>query len=179
MIDRRRLCLGTAAAAAVLATAGSGAAGVRKGVRRVPIRNLWTGETGDAVYWRDGAYDQQALAAYSHLMRDRLNGEVAPIFYGVLDQLFRLRRALDTDAPVGLVSGYRSPRTNETLRAGGEGVARNSLHTLGMAADVRFPGIPAEAAWRAAVALGMGGAGLYRRSDFVHLDVGPVRRWGG
>lgn len=179
MIDRRRLCLGATAAVAVLAAAGSGAAGVRKGVRRVPIRNLWTGEVGGPVYWRDGVYDDAALDEYSRLMRDRLNGEVAPIFYGVLDQLFRLHQALDTDAPVGLVSGYRSPRTNAMLRAGSEGVARNSLHTLGMAADVRFPGIPSEAAWQAAVALGMGGAGLYRRSDFVHLDVGPVRRWGG
>ena len=145
--------------------------------RRVPIRNLWTGEMRDLVYWRDGDYDRRALDAYSHLLRDRRDGEVVTIFYGLLDQLFFVWKALRRPRHIDLVSGYRSAGTNAYLRATSEGVARNSLHTLGMAADFRVPGIATEAVWLAAVGLNRGGAGLYRSSDFVHLDVGPVRCW--
>ena len=179
-LHRRAFC--TAGAAALLGLAASpGAAGARSFLedaeRRVPIRNLWTGERRDLVYWRDGDYDRHALEAYSYLMRDRRNGEVEPIFYGVLDQLFFLWKALERPARIDLVSGYRSAGTNARLRAAGGGVARNSLHTIGMAADVKVPGFASEAVWRAAVDLRRGGAGLYRASDFVHLDVGPVRSW--
>ena len=178
--DRRAFCAGGAAALLGLA-ASPGAARARSFLedaeRRVPIRNLWTGERRDLVYWRDGTYDRHALEAYSYLMRDRRNGEVEPIFYGVLDQLFFLWKTLERPAAIDLVSGYRSAGTNAWLRATSEGVARNSLHTIGMAVDIRVPGMASEAVWQAAVALRRGGAGLYRRSDFVHLDVGPVRSW--
>jgi uncharacterized protein YcbK (DUF882 family) len=48
-----------------------------------------------------------------------------------------------------------------------------------MAIDVRIEGAAGERIWKGAVELGMGGAGLYRSSNFVHLDVGPVRAWAG
>ena len=178
--DRRAFC--TAGAAVLLGLAACPpAAGAGTFLpdteRRLPLRNLWTGEMRDLVYWRDGDYDRRALDAYSHLLRDRRNGEVEPIFYGLLDQLFFLWKALRRPRHIDLVSGYRSAGTNAYLRATTEGVARNSLHTLGMAADVRVPDIATEAVWLAAVGLNRGGAGLYRSSDFVHLDAGPVRNW--
>ena len=179
-LARRTFCAAGAAAlfglAALPVTAGAGTF-LEDTERRVPIRNLWTDERRDLVYWRDGTYDRHALEAYSYLFRDRRNGEVEPIFYGVLDQLFFLWKALERPARIDLVSGYRSAGTNAFLRATSGGVARNSLHTIGMAADVRVPGLATEAVWRAAVDLRRGGAGLYRGSDFVHLDVGPVRSW--
>ena len=179
-LARRTFCAAGAAALFGLA-ASPRTAGARTFLedneRRLPLRNLWTDERRDLVYWRDGTYDRHALEAYSYLMRDRRNGEVEPIFYGVLDQLFFLWKALERPARIDLVSGYRSAGTNAWLRASSGGVARNSLHTIGMAADVRVPGLATEAVWRAAVDLRRGGAGLYRASDFVHLDVGPVRSW--
>ena len=39
---------------------------------------------------------------------------------------------------VEVISGYRSPATNEALRKAGRGVARTSQHTLGRAIDVRL-----------------------------------------
>jgi uncharacterized protein YcbK (DUF882 family) len=84
---------------------------------------------------------------------------------------------LRTTAPVHVVSGYRSPRTNAMLAAASDGVARNSLHTAGMAIDIRVPGRSLRHVHRAAVALQAGGVGYYPRSGFVHLDVGRVRYW--
>ena len=178
--DRREFFV--AGAAAVLGLA-AGAPAALAGTyledpeRRVPLRNLWTGERRDLVYWRAGDYDRRALLAYSYLLRDRRDGGYVEVFYGLLDQLFFLWKALGKPRGIDLVSGYRSPGSNAFLRATSEGVARNSLHTGGMAADIRVPGIASEAVWRAAVDLRRGGAGLYRASDFVHLDVGPVRSW--
>ena len=179
-LARRTFCAaGAAALFGLVASPGTTGAGtfLEDAERRVPIRNWWTDERRDLVYWRDGTYDRHALEAYSYLMRDRRNGSVEPIFYGVLDQLFFLWKALARPARIDLVSGYRSAGTNTWLRANSGGVARKSLHTIGMAADIRVPGLATEAVWRAAVDLRRGGAGLYRVSDFVHLDVGPVRSW--
>ena len=179
-LARRTFC--AAGAAALFGLAASPGTAVSRtfledAERRVPVRNVWTGERRDLIYWRDGSYDRHALEAYSYLFRDRRNGEVEPIFYGVLDQLFFLWKALERPARIDLVSGYRSAGTNAFLRATSGGVARSSLHTIGMAADVRIPGLATEAVWRTAVGLRRGGAGFYQSSDFVHLDVGPVRSW--
>lgn len=147
--------------------------------RKIALHNLWTEEYLDLTYWRDGTYLAGPLADFDYLLRDWRSGEVGEIFRGVFDQLFWLGRALGRDAPFGVISGFRSESTNQMLNATSEGVATNSLHTYGMAIDIRMEGLAGEGIWRQAVALGMGGAGLYRSSDFVHLDVGPVRSWGG
>jgi uncharacterized protein YcbK (DUF882 family) len=45
------------------------------------------------------------------------------------------------------------------------------------AIDIRIPGVPAADVRDAALALGRGGVGYYSASNFVHVDVGRVRRW--
>jgi uncharacterized protein YcbK (DUF882 family) len=42
---------------------------------------------------------------------------------------------------------------------------------------IRLPGIPTAELRDAALRLQRGGVGYYRASDFVHVDVGRVRRW--
>jgi uncharacterized protein YcbK (DUF882 family) len=46
-----------------------------------------------------------------------------------------------------------------------------------MAIDIRMPGINTSRLRDAALALHRGGVGYYEKSDFVHVDVGRVRRW--
>ncbi len=147
--------------------------------RKITLHNLWTEEYLDLTYWREGNYLPGALTDFDYLLRDRRSGQVSEIFRSVFDQLFWLGQALGSDAPFGVISGFRSESSNQLLRDNSEGVAKNSLHTYGMAIDVRMQGISDTKVWKAAVELGMGGAGLYRSSEFVHLDVGPVRAWGG
>jgi uncharacterized protein YcbK (DUF882 family) len=61
----------------------------------------------------------------------------------------------------------------------GNGVAKNSYHIKGMAVDLRSEGRSTEQIRDAALSLGGGGVGYYPRSDFVHVDCGPVRQWRG
>ncbi len=77
-----------------------------------------------------------------------------------------------------LLSGYRSPATNSMLRSRSSGVARNSLHMQGQAADLRLKSRSVAQMARAAAACNAGGVGKYSRSNFVHMDCGPVRVWG-
>jgi len=48
---------------------------------------------------------------------------------------------------------------------------------LAEAIDIRLSGVPTLAVRDAALRLQRGGVGYYRDSNFVHVDVGPVRRW--
>jgi uncharacterized protein YcbK (DUF882 family) len=58
-------------------------------------------------------------------------------------------------------------------------VAKRSLHMDGKAMDVYLEDVALDRLRAAALDLGRGGVGYYPVSNFVHLDVGPVRRWVG
>ena len=58
-------------------------------------------------------------------------------------------------------------------------VASNSQHSQGKASDVRVQGVDLGRLRAAALDLQAGGVGYYPVSNFVHVDVGPVRQWSG
>ncbi len=91
--------------------------------------------------------------------------------------LYALGGVLPAGAPYQVISGYRSRATNAMLAAASDGVSRNSLHTQGMAIDIRVPGVRLGALRDLAKGLKAGGVGFYPRPDFVHVDVGRVRYW--
>lgn len=104
--------------------------------------------------------------------------DVAPELLGVLRSLARPRPG----ARVDIVSGYRSPKRNEMMRKKGRHVASRSQHTMGHAVDFRVEGMSVGDMVREVEALKWkGGLGRYDgRSDrFIHVDVGPDRRWKG
>ena len=112
-------------------------------------------------------------------LRDFRNGATHAIDPGLLDQLNALAAATATRAPFQVISGYRSPATNEMLRRAGHGVATGSLHLQGQAIDIRLADVELTDLRDAALSLRAGGVGYYPSadSDFVHIDTGRVRRW--
>jgi uncharacterized protein YcbK (DUF882 family) len=161
--------LASLAAGPVLATSG--------GTRRVRFLHTHTGESLDAVYFRDGSYQPECLSQVNHLLRDFRTGDVHPIEPSLLDILFDLQVLADRDAPFEVISGYRSPATNAMLHSRSEGVAVHSMHLEGRAIDIRLSGAPTRELAAHARSLGRGGVGFYARSDFVHVDTGRVRSW--
>jgi len=147
--------------------------------RKLSFYHLHTGEKLSAVYWADGAYQQDSLSEIYHLLRDFRAGTVSPIDTDLLDLLHTLSVKLDTTAQFHVISGYRSPNTNAMLAKSSRGVAKHSLHMDGLAIDIRLPGRDLSAVHRAALSLKGGGVGYYPVSDFVHVDVGRVRQWRG
>jgi uncharacterized protein YcbK (DUF882 family) len=146
--------------------------------RRVAFHNLHTGESLDAVYWEQGAYVSDALSAVNHVLRDFRTGDTYPIEPRLLDLLAALSNHVGAAGPFHVISGYRSPKTNAMLHEQSIGVASNSLHMKGLAIDIRLADVDLARLRQAALALGGGGVGYYPASDFVHVDVGPVRHWG-
>ena len=156
---------------------------VRAGVVPVPeyrlrLLHTHTGERIDVVYRRGDHYIPEALTRLDQYLRDHRTGDIRHYDPQVFDLLHDLNAKLKRpDAEIDIVCGYRSPWSNEFLRTHGHGVARHSLHMQAMAIDIRMPGIETSALRDAALALHRGGGGYYTKSDFVHVDVGRVRRW--
>ncbi len=147
--------------------------------RRLGFLNLHTGEKLDLPYWIEGDYVPESLAEINRVLRDHRTGAVAAIDIQLLDLLDRVKAALGTAQPFQVISGYRSPASNSLLATNSSGVARRSLHMEGKAIDIRIPGVPLAELRRAGLMLKGGGVGFYPGSNFVHLDVGRVRTWGG
>jgi uncharacterized protein YcbK (DUF882 family) len=89
-----------------------------------------------------------------------------------------MHRKLETEEPLQIISGYRTPGTNAMLRSRSRGVARKSYHMKAMAVDLSMESRDVRQLARAAESLGAGGVGRYSRSEFIHVDSGPVRTWG-
>lgn len=178
----RRALLGAFAATAVVAAPSYGnAAGFLRGggdIRRLRMYSGRTGETIDTIYWIEGQYIGEAVNEINRFFRDWRNGQTHQIDTRTIDIIAATHNLLDTSQPYTLISGYRSPQTNNMLRANGAGVARNSLHLQGKAADLRLSGRSVSQIGRAAAACRAGGVGRYTGSNFVHMDCGPVRSWG-
>jgi uncharacterized protein YcbK (DUF882 family) len=132
-------------------------------------------------YWVEGEYVPDALAEINEALRDYRTDDVYPIATNLLDLLYSLGRRLDSDCRFELTSGYRSPETNAMLHELDSGVASNSLHMKGQAADITLPGRPLRKVYEAALAMRLGGVGYYPDpdDDFIHVDVGRVRHWAG
>jgi uncharacterized protein YcbK (DUF882 family) len=146
--------------------------------RSLAFLNEKTGERlKKIVYWEQGQYLPDAMAEIDKHLRDFRTGDVHRIDPRLLDLLNLVHTELETGSPFHVISGYRSPHTNKSLRRAGRGVAKDSFHTRGMAIDVRVPGRDPGKLRRIALRQKSGGVGYYRNLGFVHLDVGPVRYW--
>jgi len=145
--------------------------------RALFMDNVNTGETLKIAYLKQGRYLPDALKAINWLMRDRRTDEVAPIDVALLDLLDDISRAAGSQGPIKIISGYRSVKTNNALRAHNYAVARRSFHTRAMAADIALPNMDVQGLFRLAATMGRGGVGKYSSSGFVHVDVGPPRTW--
>jgi uncharacterized protein YcbK (DUF882 family) len=177
---RRRnfLRLGVAAAATAVITAPEEvfAAKYAAPSRRVSLLDAHTGETLTAEYWSKGHYVKDALRSLNKLLRDHRTGQVHMIDPKLFDLIHLLQEKVGRKQPFHIVSGYRSPATNALLHRADDSVATHSYHMRGMAIDLHLPGRTRDL-YKAALRQRGGGVGWYPESDFVHVDVGPLRTW--
>jgi uncharacterized protein YcbK (DUF882 family) len=147
---------------------------------RLNLYNLHTNESASVVYRVGDTYVPSAIDELNHFLRDHRTDEVSsydPTEFDVLHNV--LARLGRPDGEIDVVCGYRSPETNAYLRSlsADTGVAEHSQHILAKAIDIRVPGVPTAQLRNAALSLDAGGVGYYPVSQFVHVDVGPVREW--
>lgn len=148
-------------------------------IRRIRMYSGRTGESIDTIYWLEGKYIPEVVKELNSFMRDWRSGEKIAYDLRTIDIMAASHRLMDVTEPYMLLSGYRSPKTNAMLRSKSSGVAKHSLHMVGQAADLRLKSRSVGQMAKAAAACSAGGVGRYSRSNFVHMDCGPVRTWGG
>ena len=181
-VTRRGLLGAFAATALIAAPTYSNAFGLLRGagdIRRIRMYSGRTGESIDTIYWIEGEYIPEVLKEINHFMRDWRTDDTVKMDPRNVDIMAAAHRLMDVSEPYMLLSGYRSPKTNAMLRSKSRGVAKNSLHMQGQAADLRLKSRSVGQMAKAASACASGGVGRYSRSNFVHMDCGPVRSWGG
>jgi len=113
--------------------------------------------------WRWPSFSPAEIAS-------RGDGEIK-INTQAMDKLQTLRDRIGK--PMIVNSGYRSPAHNKAV-----GGAPASKHMLGTAFDIAMSNHDPAAFMAAARAVGFLGFGTYPRSGFMHIDLGPARRWG-
>lgn len=179
-IDRRHFCkIGTQAILCSLLPVSAIASIDRllAPKRNLLLLNTHTGQKLDVCYYAQGQYQPEALKKINYILRDHRTEEIIPIHKGLLNLLHSISMTLDRPTRLHVISGYRSPETNAELSRRSKYVVKNSLHVKGKAADIRIPGYDTRRLRNACMKLKAGGVGYYRKSDFVHVDIGQVRHW--
>ena len=146
-------------------------------IKTLAFYNTHTDERLRVDFCRNSKYDDGALAQINYILRDHRSGEIKAIDIKLLELLHTLSNKTKCQAPIHVISGYRSPATNKSLRKNNKGVASRSMHLQGKAIDFRIPGFSTRQLRNVARKMKGGGVGYYPKSDFVHVDTGRVRYW--
>jgi uncharacterized protein YcbK (DUF882 family) len=144
------------------------------------LHHLHTDESIDVVYRVGSMYIPTALEQLNEFLRDYRTDTVKEYDPREFDTLNKLMAKLGKpNGVIDIVCGYRTPWTNAMLRrkSAETGVAEHSQHMEAKAIDIRVPGVTTKKLRDTALSLDAGGVGYYPKSQFVHVDVGPVREW--
>ena len=144
------------------------------------LYHLHTGESLDVVYRIGDQYIPEALEQLNHFLRDHRTQDASHYDPKEFDLLHSIMARLGKpDGIIDIVCGYRTPWSNAFLRQGraSSGVAEHSQHIEAKAIDIRVPGVGTAKLRDTAESFEAGGVGYYPVSQFVHVDVGPVRTW--
>lgn len=146
-------------------------------MRALHLYNIHTGESIKTIYWEQGVYITDALKDINYVLRDFRTNDMTDMDPRLLDLLNILHKKVGSHRPFEVISGYRTPRTNEMLYEHTKGVNPHSLHMYGKAIDIRLHDCHLKKLRNTAMAMQKGGVGYYPESDFVHIDTGPVKSW--
>lgn len=139
------------------------------------VFNYHTGKYADVKFRVGGKYDQTSIEKLEDVFagRDGVKGKIDKRLFDLIDNI-QDHFCAET---VEVISGYRSPALNKTIRVNGGGAIEKSLHMNGVAGDIHIDEADEKSVFEYAKSLGVGGAGLYENNLFVHVDLGPKRYW--
>lgn len=151
--------------------------------RTISLFSIQNKERLTVTYMVNGRYVPSAMKKINYFLRDWRRNEIITIDPKLVDLVWELHADLGSKAPIGIVSGYRSPKTNAFLKRIGRNVAGKSQHINGKAIDFFFPDVPTKKIRNVALARRrLGGLGYYSSAGgptgFIHADSGNVRQWG-
>ena len=130
------------------------------------------------ILTESGHYDVTGMFELDKAMMDYRAYQIARTDYRLVNLLYRIQKHIGFNRKINILSGYRSPTTNNYLRHHTYGVAKHSYHMKAMAVDVHIDGMRLHRAKDLIRGINhSGGVGYYPNSGFIHTDVGPKRNW--
>ena len=154
--------------------------------RTLTVTRPQSGEKATLLYWKDGEIIDSAYQQLCHLLRDVNGKETAPIDPKLFETLWGTQAFIaryGMEQPLEILSGFRTEKSNNKLREQGVPAARQSLHVLGKAADIRIPNLNAQVLGQLVRSFRQGGVGFYyregARGGWIHADTGLQRTWKG
>jgi len=154
--------------------------------RTLSVTRPQSNEKATLLYWKDGEVIESAYQELCHLLRDVNGRETAPIDPKLLEMLWSTQAFIaryGMTQPIEILSGYRTPASNQRLQEAGIPAARKSLHLVGKAADIRLAKLNEEVLGGLIRSFRGGGVGYYYRSGprggWIHADTGLARTWKG
>lgn len=152
-------------------------AGSRGKDKTLNLHNIHFNKTYHANFSNGKNYNISGLFQIDKALMDHRAWQIARIDLKLVNLLYQINRSVGSHHKINIISGYRSPSTNRKLRKRSRGVAKKSYHMKAQAVDIQIPGVRLSKVRSVARSLKDGGVGYYPRSNFIHLDVGPVRSW--
>jgi len=148
-------------------------------IRSIVLLHPKSGEKLNVTYYTHGRYNPEIMMAINHLFRDREANKIGEIDPELIDYLVDIRTRLGLPPTVvfEILSGYRSPESNEKLRATNSQAAKDSLHLHGWAVDFRIKSVNGSAIAEIAKTMQRGGVSYYPSDNHVHVDLGNIRTW--
>lgn len=143
--------------------------------RSISIYVPETGERDFVTFWENGGYIADGIASINQLLRDFRTDEVGSINLNLLDVLYAVMASYDGRAELEVVRGHMSNPEESPYVTG----SPNAFHNAGTGVDVRVRGVTMEHLAADFIRWVDGGVGMYPKQNFVHLDIGPTRRWIG
>jgi len=171
-----RLALGALLALVLVIVSGFLSNGAKAETRTLKVYYTHTKESATITFKKNGKYVKSGLKKLNHILRDFRRNEPTKMDPELFDIVWEVYQKSGSRKPIHVISGYRSPRTNNMLRRRGRKVAKNSQHTRGKALDFFLPDVKVSKLRALGLQAHGGGVGYYRGS-FVHLDTGRVRHW--
>ncbi|WP_248304521.1 DUF882 domain-containing protein [Breoghania sp. L-A4] len=166
-----------AAGAIVLSAAYAGAAEASS--RALRLYNTHTGERAEITFKKNGRFVDGGLRELNQFLRDWRRNEPTKMDPELFDLIWDVYQKSGSKDYIHVVSGYRSPATNNMLRGRSRGVAKFSQHMRGKAMDFFLPDVSISTLRKLGLQKEIGGVGYYPKSNspFVHMDTGSVRHW--
>lgn len=146
--------------------------------RIIKLSNQNTNEKLKVTFWRNNWFDQDAFDEIEHFFRDWREDATHKIDPYLIDLLYKISEKTGGDKELILLSGYRTPKTNQWLANHPKyRAAKDSLHLYGRAVDFTVPNKRLSTASKHARSFQVGGVGYYPSRHFIHVDTGKQRYW--
>ncbi|MHC1743482.1 MAG: YcbK family protein [Syntrophobacteraceae bacterium] len=141
------------------------------------IKNMHTNrEVTARIIAPDGSFDEAGLSTIDAVFGYTGRGSGDHISLRLLCMLDYFSDLAAPGKMIHLISGYRSPDYNASLRDKGGNVAKTSIHMEGMALDFYIKGVSGKKLWELVRSKDCCGVGHYG-GDSIHLDAARPRFW--